>query len=92
MFYGTPIIFDSGCSRHMFSCWRMLKYLTTDVDLWVKCANGSLTKVLGVGDVSILRKSLLAPQLGKDLISEGHLAREMGWSVNAKGMWMQSGC
>ena len=56
---------------------------------WVKCANGSLTKVLGVGDVGILRKILLVPQLKKDLISEGQLAREMGWSVNAKGMWKQ---
>ena len=53
------IIFDSGCSRHMFSDWRMFKNLNTDVDLWVKCANGLITKVLGVGDVGILRKVLL---------------------------------
>ena len=49
------IIFDSGCSRLMFSNWRMLKNLSTDVDLWVKCANGSMAKVLGVGDIGNLR-------------------------------------
>ena len=70
----NTIIFDSSCSRHMFSDW-------------VKCVNGSLTKVLGVGDVGILQKVLLVPQLKKGLISEGQLAREMGWSVNAKGDW-----
>ena len=37
-------IFDSGCSRHMFSDWRVFKNLSTDVDLWVKCANVSLTR------------------------------------------------
>ena len=83
----NKIVFDSGCSRHMFADWRLFKNLSTDVDLWVKCANGSLTKVLGVGDVGILRRVLLVPQLKKDLISEGQLAREMGWSVNAKGLW-----
>ena len=81
------IIFDSGGSRHMFAGWRLFKNLSTDVDLWVKCANGSLTKVLGVGDVGILRRDLLVPQLKNDLISEGQLAREMGWSVNAKDDW-----
>ena len=54
----------------------MFKNLSTVIDLWVKCANGSLAKVLGVGDVGILRKVLLVPQLKKDLISEGQLARE----------------
>ena len=37
--------------------------------------------------MGILRKLLLAPQLRKDLISEGQLAQEMGWAVNAKGLW-----
>ena len=78
------IIFDSGCSRHMFSDYKMFKNLSMDVDLWVKCANGSLTKVLGVGDVGSLRNVLLVPQLKKDLISEGQLAREMDWTIIAK--------
>ena len=37
--------------------------------------------------MDILRRVLLVPQLKKDLISEGQLAREMGWPVNAKGTW-----
>ena len=37
--------------------------------------------------MGIPRKVLLVPQLKKDLISEGQLAREMEWSVNAKGDW-----
>ena len=65
--------------------WRLLKNLSTDVDLWVKCANGSLTKVLGIGDVGVLRRVLLVPQLKKDIISEGQLAREMNWTIIAKG-------
>ena len=84
------IIFDSGCSRHMFSNWRMFKNISTDVDLWVKCANGSMTKVLGVGDVGILRRVLLVPQLKKELISEGQLAREMGCAVNEKDDWKRA--
>ena len=81
------IIFDSGCSRHILSYWRMFKNLSTDVDRWFKCANGSLIKVLGVGDVGILRKVSLVPQLKMDLKYEGQLAREIGWSVTAKGLW-----
>ena len=65
----------------------MFKNLSADVDLWVKFANGSMTKVLGVGDVGILRRILLVPQLKKDLISAGQLARETGWAVNAKYLW-----
>ena len=45
-----------------------------------------MTKVLDVGDVGILCKVLLVPQLKKDLIPEGKLAREMGWAVNAKNL------
>ena len=37
--------------------------------------------------MGILRKVLLVPQLKKDLISVEQLAREMRWSVNAKGDW-----
>ena len=59
------IIFDRGCTRHMFSDWRMFKNLSTDVNLRVKCANGSLTEVLSVGDVGILPKVLLVPQMRK---------------------------
>ena len=83
-------ILDSGCSMHMFADWRMFKNFSTDVDLWIKCANGSLTKILGVRDVSILRRVLFVPQLKKDLISEGQIAREMRWSVNSKGLWKRS--
>ena len=43
--------------------------------------------MLGCGAVGILRRVLLVPQLKKDLISEVQLAREIGWSVNAKGLW-----
>ena len=57
------IIFDSGCSRHMFADRCLFKNLCTGVDLWFKCANGSLTKVLGVGDVGILWRVLLVPHL-----------------------------
>ena len=74
----------------MFADWTMFKNLNMDVDLWVNCANGSLTKVLGVGDVGILRKVLLVPQLKKDLISEGQLAREMEWTIMAKGGFKKS--
>ena len=40
-----------------------------------------------MGDVGILRKVLLVLQLKRDLISEGLLAREMGWTANAKDLW-----
>ena len=46
-----------------------------------------MTKELGVGDVGILWRVLLVPQLKTDLMSEYRLAREMGWAVNAKNLW-----
>ena len=49
-----------------------------------------MTKVLGVGDVGILRKVLLVPQLKKDLISECQSAREMGLAVDAKYLWKRA--
>ena len=67
------IIFNSGSYRHMFSDFRMFKNLSTDVDMLVKCTNGSLAKVLGVGDEGILRNVLSVSQLKKDLIYEGQI-------------------
>lgn len=65
----------------------MFKILSTDVDLLVKCVDGSLIKVLGVGEVSILQRVLFVLQLKKDLISESQFARKMGWAVSAKNLW-----
>ena len=65
----------------------MCKNLRTDVDLWVKCANGSLIKVLGMGDVGFLINFLLAPQHRKDLISEGQLMRENDRGINSGEFW-----
>ena len=49
---------------------------------------GSLTKVLGVGDLGIIRKVLLYLSWKKTLsLKDSQLARETRWSVNAKGMW-----
>ena len=80
------IIFDSGYPRHMLSNWCMFNNLSIDVNLSVKFANGSLTNVLGVGNVSILRTVLLVPQSKRDLISEVKLARRMEWAFNAKDL------
>ena len=56
----------------MFTDQHMFKNPRTDADLWVKCANGTLAKILGTGDVGGLGNVLSAPYLKTDLISEGN--------------------
>ena len=40
----------------------------------VRCANGQLVEVSGVGDVGFLTNILLVPQLKTNLTSDGELA------------------
>ena len=73
------IVFDS----------EMFKNLSTDVDLWAKCANGSLTKVLGVGDVGILKNDQNTTTEERSYFERPTSTRnEMG--VNTKDLWKRA--
>ena len=79
-------IADSGATKHMFGNKNDFStYEPTDKH-FVRVANGTLQKVLGIGRVGPLEGVLHVPSLVHDLMSESELDAAGMWCITANGV------
>ena len=78
-------IVDSGASDHMTGNAKLFSaYKSNSENLMVRIADGSLSKVAGIGSVTItenltLNSVLLVPNLTCNLLSVSKLAKDLNW-------------